>query len=432
MKVDEKLRYLKRHVFARETLQKTFAPKRLPSIAAICASLGGACIGFTAIAKDYHLSPSFYGYYFLVLALLFLMEEVRLFLGNRKKSVRLLVFVVALFTLASSATALPMWMSLRDYGFTASLSNYFVLALALTVFGIAGTALAMAAHIDFRPIGNQRAAYLFLSVCILLIIYPLVIIIGEVVTNGAPGLSWDFLTQDIDVLNFGAGGGISAAIVGTFMLILLIGVIGVPLGVCAAIYLVEYAGDTLIVRFIQTAITILRGIPSIVFGLFAFVVFAPIFGRNYITGGLILAVYSLPMIIRASSEALKAIPNLLREGSLALGATKWQTIRKVVLPPASPGIITGTVLGVGEAAGETAPLLFFTTFGLGHTPRFSDMIVSLQNHIYNVFQFLGFGGAEVKAARVQNLWSTALMFLIIILSMNIIALIIREKYREEF
>ncbi len=432
MDIKGRIEKIKQKLFNKQYIQKIIAPRKIPALAAVILSLIAALAGFTAIAKSYHFAAEFYMYFFLVLGIVFLIEEIRLFLINKRKSIRLLLLVITLLVIASLVTVLPSSINMGEYGFSASLSHHFLLSLALTLFGLIGASLALGAFYDFKPIGNQQSAYLFLIVCILLILYPLVVIIGEVVVNGVPGFSWDFLTKEIDVSSLGAEGGVRQAIIGTLLLMALIFLVAVPLGIGAAIYLEEYAGGHAIVRVIQTAISILRGVPSIVFGLFALAFFAPIFGRTYLTGGLILSVYALPMIIRASSEALKSIPQLLREGSLALGATRWQTIRKVVLPPAAPGIITGMVLGVGEAAGETAPLIFFTTLSIKGLPGLNDMIVSLQTHLFTLFQYLGFGETADKVGRLQSAWSTALVLLIIILSINVIALVIREKYRKEF
>ena len=148
------------------------------------------------------------------------------------------------------------------------------------------------------------------------------------------------------------------AIIGTFIIIFGTAAIALPLGVASAVYLIEYAKPGVIVRIIRIAADILQGVPSIVFGLFGFAVFVPIFGISILSGILVMGFMTLPIVIRGSEEALLCVPKSIREGSYALGASKWQTIRRVVLPPSLPGIITGAVLGLGRAAGETAPLMF--------------------------------------------------------------------------
>ncbi|MFO8133549.1 MAG: phosphate ABC transporter permease PstA [Thermoplasmatota archaeon] len=414
------------------TLAEQTAPSQIPSLAALLVSVAAAAVGFTALARTIQLDRMIAAGFFLVMGVLFVVEEVRMFLVDKRKCVRLLLFAITMLVLAYLATMLPEVIDLRHLGFTAGLTRFIAISVGLILFGIVGGALALGAFYNFRPIGNQQGAYLVLLFCLFLVLYPLVVIIGETIINGAPGLSWEFMTQDIR--NLGTEGGALSGIVGTLLLISLIFLIAVPLGVCAAIYLQEYAGKHFITRVINTAVTVLRGVPSIVFGLFAFAFFEPIFGASFLTGGLILSVYALPMIIRASVEALKSVPEELREGSLALGASKWQTIRRVVLPPSLPGIITGVVLGVGEAAGETAPIMFFATLRLSRMPPnpLTDSITSLQTHLYTLFGMRGLGGAADKAARMQNAWSIALVLLIIILTINIVALFIREKYRQEF
>jgi len=343
---------------------------------------------------------------------------------NGRKGTRLLLFAMTMLFIALFAGYLPQDTDLGGYGLSASFSDNFLLSLGMTIFGLTGTALALGALYDFSPMANQKSAYLFLTISILLVLYPLVIIIGQIVINGSPGITWDFLTQD--VRHLGEEGGILPAIMGTLMLMGLVFLIAVPLGVGSAIYLVEYAGGHFIVGIIETAVAILRGVPSVVFGLFAYSFFVPVFGKTFLTGGLTLACYALPLIIRSSSEAIKSVPQGLREGSYALGATKWQTIRHVTLPVALPGMITGMILGIGEAAGETAPLLFIFTFSIGFPPGLFDMVTSLATHLFSLFKIRGAWDV------MQNAWATALVFLLIILAMNAIAIVIREKYRKEF
>ncbi len=186
----------------------------------------------------------------------------------------------------------------------------------------------------------------------------LVIILQDIIINGLPALSWEFLTQPPKDL--GRAGGIFPAIVGTLYLVLGAIAIALPLGVGAAIYLVEYTREGRITRLIRTGVDLLNGTPSIVFGLFgfAFIVLYLNVGVSLLAGQITLALMVLPTVIRTTEESLKNIPQSLREGSLALGATRWQTISRVVLPPAVPGIVTGAILSIGRAAGETAPIMF--------------------------------------------------------------------------
>ena len=186
----------------------------------------------------------------------------------------------------------------------------------------------------------------------------LVIILQDIIINGLPALSWEFLTQP--PRDLGRAGGIFPAIIGTLYLVLGAIAIALPLGVGAAIYLVEYTREGRITRLIRTGVDLLNGTPSIVFGLFgfAFIVLYLKVGVSMLAGQITLALMVLPTVIRTTEESLKNIPQSLREGSLALGATRWQTISRVVLPPAVPGIVTGAILSIGRAAGETAPIMF--------------------------------------------------------------------------
>ncbi len=405
--------------------------QRLLFLLSLCLSCLYALAGFTIVATLNYIGEDIYGYLFLIFGICFLLTGISSIKINKKKSVRILIFSLILFLIVFVSTAYPSSVGLQDYGLSASLTYNMIFSIGLIIFGLIGALLSLGALFNFKPLGNQYGAYFLLVVCMLIILYPLVIIIGQVTINGAPGITWEFLTSDVRGL--GESGGILPAIVGTLLLMFIMFVIAVPLGIGAAIYLEEYAGGHFMVRVIKMAVSILRGVPSIVFGLFALAFFVPIFGISFLTGGLVLSFYALPMIIRSSAEALKSIPQGLREGSLALGATKWQTIRRVVLPPSLPGIITGVVLGIGEAAGETAPLLFVSTLIIKMPPNLLGMVASLPTHLYTLFGMRGGLGDEVEvAARMQNAWSTALILLTIILILNVVALVIREKFRKEF
>jgi phosphate transport system permease protein len=223
-------------------------------------------------------------------------------------------------------------------------------------------------------------------------------------------------------------GGVFPNIIGTLYLIIGTAVIALPLGIGCAIYLNEYARAGIITRIIRVAVDILQGIPSIVHGLFGLALFVPIFGRCLLTGIFILSFLTLPIIIRASEESLRSVPPGLREGSYALGGTKWQTIRRVVIPPAMPGIITGGVLGLGRAAGETAPIMFTAAFfmGAGIPKTLTSPIQALPTHLLELTKKIG--AYEVD----QNAWATAFLLLAIVLGMNALSIIIREKFRVEF
>jgi phosphate transport system permease protein len=255
----------------------------------------------------------------------------------------------------------------------------------------------------------------------------LLIIVFFLVKNGWRAINWTFLTQaPTDSMT---QGGILPCIVGTLYLSLGAIAVALPIGVASAIYLHEYARPGRLVRVIRLGINNLAGVPSVVFGLFglAFFVTWLHFGVSILAGALTLGVLSLPVIIGASEEALRTVPQTYREASLALGATKWQTIYKVVLPAALPGILTGAILGLSRAAGETAPIMF--TAAVFYTPQLPtsvfDEIMALPYHIY----VLATAGTEIEATRHLQ-YGTALVLIILVLGMNLIAIIYRSRLRR--
>jgi phosphate transport system permease protein len=255
----------------------------------------------------------------------------------------------------------------------------------------------------------------------------LVVIVFFLVKNGWRAINWTFLTQaPTDSMT---KGGILPCIVGTLCLSLGAIAVALPIGVASAIYLHEYARPGRIVRVIRLGINNLAGVPSVVFGLFglAFFVTWLHFGVSILAGALTLGVLSLPVIIGASEEALRAVPQTYREASLALGATKWQTIFKVVLPTALPGILTGAILGLSRAAGETAPIMFTAAvFFTPHLPNsLFDKIMALPYHIY----VLATAGTEIEKTRHLQ-YGTALVLIILVLGMNLIAIIYRSRLRR--
>lgn len=251
----------------------------------------------------------------------------------------------------------------------------------------------------------------------------LVAIIGYIIARGYRVISWEFLTS---MPRRGmTAGGILPAILGTVYLTAGGILFAAPLGVLSAVYLTEYAKQGRFVRVIRIGINNLAGVPSVVFGLFGLAVFVKIlgFGVSILAGSITLAIVILPTIIRASEEALLAVPRSYREASLALGATKWQTVSHVVLPAAMPGILTGCVLGIGRIAGETAPILFTaaTFFTMKLPTSIFDEVQALPYHIY----------ALVTEGTMQHLqepiaYGTAVVLLVIVLTFNIGALFYRE------
>jgi phosphate transport system permease protein len=263
--------------------------------------------------------------------------------------------------------------------------------------------------------------------------YSIVAIIGyillDIVWHGLPAISWRFLTQMPE--RAGAAGGILPAIVGTFYLVAGTLVVALPLGIAAAIYLSEYATQGRFVRWVRLAIVTLAGVPSIVFGLFGlglFVLFFK-FGTSILAGNLTLACMILPTIIVASEESLQAVPKGFREGSLALGASKWQTIYKNVLPYSIPGMLTGSILGVGRAAGETAPLLLTAAaFYLPHLPRsVLEQCMALPYHLY----ILATQHPDVALVRPMQ-YGTALVLVTLVLGLNLGAILLRIYFRRKY
>ncbi|MBN1471707.1 MAG: phosphate ABC transporter permease PstA [Syntrophaceae bacterium] len=252
-------------------------------------------------------------------------------------------------------------------------------------------------------------------------------IIFYILYNGISVISWDFITKPpTDAMT---KGGIMPAILGTIYLTLGAIAIGLPLGIASAIYLTEYARQGRVVRLIKLGINCLAGVPSVVFGLFGlgfFVIFLK-FGSSILSGSLTLGFLILPTIIGASEEALKSVPQTFREASLSLGVSKWQTIYRIVLPNALPGILTGSILGIGRAAGETAPIMFTAAaFFTAKLPAsIFDEVMALPYHIY----VLATAGTNIEATRPIQ-YGTVLVLLAVVLGIDLIAIIIRGHMRK--
>jgi phosphate transport system permease protein len=276
-----------------------------------------------------------------------------------------------------------------------------------------------------NPRLTQRIAFTFLFLSTLLILVPVFLILIMIFRSGFQALSWEFLTA-YPRLGMRAGG-IFPAIVGTVYLVAGTLAFSLPIGILAAIYLSEYAKDNWFKRVIEVAIVNLAGVPSVVYGLFGlglFVIFLKI-EASILAGSLTLSIMSLPVIITASREALGTVPRSFREVSLALGATKWQTIRRAVLPNALPGMITGTILALSRAAGETAPILFtVAAFYLPRLPRsIFDQCMALPYHLYVI-------STQVPNVKLSVQYGTALVLILLVLAMNIVAIVIRAQFRK--
>ncbi|HEX7432063.1 MAG TPA: phosphate ABC transporter permease PstA [Anaerolineaceae bacterium] len=271
---------------------------------------------------------------------------------------------------------------------------------------------------------EQRLGFSLLSAISFLTVLPIIVVVIYIIVEGLPAISWTFITQMPS--NGMRSGGILPAIIGTVYLTLGTAIFCVPLGIGAAIYISEYAPDNRWTRLIRIAIINLAGIPSVIYGLFGlglFVVFLH-FGTSILAASLTLAIMTLPVIISTAEEALRSVPNAFRVVSISMGATRWQTIRRIVLPQAVPGILTGVILGLERAAGETAPILFTgAAFFLPRLPNSPlDATMALPYHLFVI-------STQVPGMPIQIQYGTVLVLLTFVLGMNIIATVIRSRAR---
>jgi phosphate transport system permease protein len=275
---------------------------------------------------------------------------------------------------------------------------------------------------------KQQIFFGVVSLSALVISLALLGILAYVFVHGFRAVTWDFLT--LPPTDSMTRGGIMPAIVGTLYLTVGAISLALPLGVFSAIYLTEYAKQGRLIRMIRVGVNCLAGVPSVVFGLFGlgfFVVFLK-FGSSILAGSLTLGILILPTIIGASEEALKSVPQTFREASLALGVSKWNTISRIVMPSALPSILTGAILGVGRAAGETAPIMFTAAaFFTAVLPRsIFDEVMALPYHIY----VLATAGANIEQTRPLQ-FGTALVLLSLVLGIDLIAIMIRSAIRRK-
>ncbi|GHT12492.1 phosphate transport system permease protein PstA [Bacteroidia bacterium] len=275
---------------------------------------------------------------------------------------------------------------------------------------------------------TQKIAFFTFRVMGLLVVAILLGILGFIVYNGIGVISWEFLTAA--PTEGMTSGGIFPAIVGTLCLVVGSMTFAFPFGVMSAIYMNEYAGNGQVVKFIRVMTNNLSGIPSIVFGLFGMALFVNTlnFGDSILAGSLTLGLLILPLIIRTTEEALKAIPDSYRTGSLALGASKLQTIRRVVLPMAFPNIITGLILAIGRVSGETAPILFtVAAYFLPKLPSgIFDQVMALPYHLYVIVT----SGTDIEASR-PIAYGTALVLIAMVLVLNLLAATLRRYFGKK-
>lgn len=274
---------------------------------------------------------------------------------------------------------------------------------------------------------KEIIGFSLLRICIGIVGFILIVILWDIFSKGAGKISWEFLTSMPK--NGMTEGGILPAIVGTILVTIITAILAVPLGMGCAIYLNEYAKDNKITRLIRTSIRNLSGVPSIVYGLFGVVLFVNLLhlGTSVLSAGLTLGLMTLPWTITASEEALKSVPLSYREGALALGASKWQMIKTNVLPYAIPGMLTGTILGLARAAGETAPILFTgAAFYLPFLPKsLFSQFMALPYHLYIMSTQ---HHAIVKVRPIA--YGTALVLILLVFAMNLSAIILRYRLRR--
>ena len=283
-------------------------------------------------------------------------------------------------------------------------------------------------NIDLKKRTSQKFAFGFFILLSYLVVAILFVILGFIIIKGGSVISWDFLTKAPE--EGMTKGGIFPAIVGTFYLIVGSSIISFPIGIMSGIYMNEYATNGKVVRFIRIMTNNLSGVPSVVFGLFGMSLFVNAlgWGDSIIAGSFTLALMSLPLIIRTTEEALKSIDDSFRHGSLALGVTKLQTIRRVVLPMAFPNIITGLILSVGRVSGETAPILFtVAAYFLPQLPgSIFDQCMALPYHLY----VISTSGTDIEASRGMA-YGTALVLIAIVLVVNLLANLLRNYFAKK-
>ncbi|MDR2251673.1 MAG: phosphate ABC transporter permease PstA [Endomicrobium sp.] len=279
--------------------------------------------------------------------------------------------------------------------------------------------------IKLNPKLSQKFSYTLLCLASILAIVPVILMFFIIIKNGASAISWEFLSSmPKDGMR---GGGILPAILGTLSIVSCAIMVTLPVGVCAAIYLNEYAKDNMLTRIIKLAIVNLAGVPSVIYGLFGlgiFVMFLKL-GVSIIAGALTLSIMELPVIITTARSSLSSVPYSFREASLSLGVSRWQTIRHVVLPNAIPGILTGAILSIARISGETAPILFTAAaFYVPYLPNsIFDQVMALPYHLYII-------STQIPNMPKNIIYGTALVLLMMVLTMSCIAIFARIYFRK--
>ena len=283
------------------------------------------------------------------------------------------------------------------------------------------TAADLAVRRSRRSVTNSLMTVL-MALAVVAVLIPLVAVLYTVVSKGASVLSFDFLTKDIPIVTRQKGPGMGPAIVGTLLITTVAAVMAVPIGILGAVYLNEYSAGGRFGRIVRFMATVMTGVPSVVMGLFVYITYTLRFKQNAFGGSLALAFLMLPIIIRSTEEMLKLVPNNLREASAALGSRKSRTILTVVLPAALPGVVSGALLAIARAAGETAPILFVVgATNTTNTSLFSGVNTALSAQIFANAQ-QPFVGAQGRA------WGAALTLLTLAFAVTLIARLITARF----
>jgi phosphate transport system permease protein len=342
-----------------------------------------------------------------------------------------LLFVAAIILLILTEAIGPGFRISGPLGLGASFGYKLILSALILAASILMAKDSINVLYNYSPKGKEALVFLTVRLSAVLALLILGGIIFLIISKGIWALSWEFLTEP--PRNLGRDGGISTAILGSLWMVLGAMIVSAPLGIGAAIYLHEYSRNVKLNRLITIAVSCLNGVPSVVFGLFGLAFLVTHFGISLLSGSVILGLINIPIVILTTQEALKSVPNSLREASMALGATKWQTIKKIILPSAMPGILTGMIMGVAKASGETAPIMWtavtFTATPIqmvyGVIPNVFQPVNNLDYHLLNLINFLGAWDVE------KNAWGTALALLILVLSTNMLAILVRNYYRKK-
>jgi phosphate transport system permease protein len=287
------------------------------------------------------------------------------------------------------------------------------------------SAMSVLAPISGRRRRKDKVARALLLTATLIALVPLVLVIYYLLKRGLGAISWHFFTSDPTGAFIGDPGGIKSAILGTIEMVALATLISVPIGIGVALYLVEYGRDSKFASVVRYFVDVMTGVPSIVFGLFVYIVLViGSLGSGYAAwkGAIALSLLMLPVITRSSEVVLLLVPDSLREAALALGAPRWRIVFRIVLPSALPGLVTGSLLAVARAAGETAPLLFTAAIVFGTSFNLSDRMNSMPIQIFNDV-------GQASDVLVQRAWGAALTLVVMVLLLTLVARLVARRSR---